>query len=183
MSASDLTEKAIKKTLFEMLKTRPFDRITVTDVVKNCGVSQSTFSYHYRDLQDLLDTSLTELFDAFIREPIDGDWKNNIKSMMEMCRDNREVVYNLLNSLPKEYLEDRVFGLTDDMIQKYISGKAEGKDIPPGRLEQVVWICRYATIGFILRFLWSDMNDDIEKTVDELSGLFYGAIDYFVENS
>jgi len=40
-------------------------------------------------------------------------------------------------------------------------------------------MCRYAFLGFFLKFLWNRMDDDIDKSVDSLGELFTG----FVENA
>ena len=40
-------------------------------------------------------------------------------------------------------------------------------------------MCRYAFLGFFLKFFWTGMDDDIDKSVDSLWELFTG----FVENA
>lgn len=40
-------------------------------------------------------------------------------------------------------------------------------------------MCRYAFLGFFLKFPWNGMDDDIDKSVDSLWELFTG----FVENA
>lgn len=50
-----LTQKAILSTFEEMLEELPFDKITVSALVRRCGVSSNTFYYHYQDIYDLLD--------------------------------------------------------------------------------------------------------------------------------
>lgn len=49
-----LTQKAILSTFEEMLYEMPFDKISVTALVKRCGVSSNTFYYHYQDIFMLL---------------------------------------------------------------------------------------------------------------------------------
>ena len=47
------TQKAILRAFGEMLEEMPFDKITVTALVKRCDISSNTFYYHYRDIYDL----------------------------------------------------------------------------------------------------------------------------------
>ena len=49
------TQKTIMRAFGEMLEEMPFDKITVTALVKRCDISSNTFYYHYRDIYDLLD--------------------------------------------------------------------------------------------------------------------------------
>ena len=39
----------------KLLNLYPLDKITVKDIVSDCGISRNTFYYHYRDIYDLLD--------------------------------------------------------------------------------------------------------------------------------
>lgn len=55
-----LTQRAILSTFEEMLEEMPFDKITVSALVKRCGVSANTFYYHYQDIYALLDAWLTK---------------------------------------------------------------------------------------------------------------------------
>lgn len=49
------TKKLIMTTFQEMLAEIPFDKITVSALVKRAGVSPNTFYYHYQDIYALLD--------------------------------------------------------------------------------------------------------------------------------
>ena len=40
-------------------------------------------------------------------------------------------------------------------------------------------MCRYAFLGFVLKFFWNGMDDDIDKSVDSRGELFT----CFVENA
>ena len=49
--------------LVELLLQRPFDQITVQDVLDRAGVSRATFYSHYRDKNDLLLSDAEEFFE------------------------------------------------------------------------------------------------------------------------
>ena len=44
-------------------------------------------------------------------------------------------------------------------------------------------MCRYAFLGFFLKFLWNRMDDDIDKSVDSLWELFTGFVESGVGSS
>jgi hypothetical protein len=60
----------------------------------------------------------------------------------------------------------------NDPIRSYVQAQAAGKDVSPTRIEGIADICRYAIIGFFLRFLWEGMSADIDSSIDTLSVLF-----------
>ena len=49
-----LTKKELAASLKKMMQKTPFDKITVKDLVKECGVNRQTFYYHFQDIYELL---------------------------------------------------------------------------------------------------------------------------------
>jgi AcrR family transcriptional regulator len=41
--------------LLELLKEKPFEEVTVEDIVNKCGASRPTFYRHFKDKYDLMD--------------------------------------------------------------------------------------------------------------------------------
>lgn len=60
------TKKLIMSTFQEMLEELPFDKITVTALVKRAGISPNTFYYHYQDIYALLGAWFRERAESFI---------------------------------------------------------------------------------------------------------------------
>ena len=55
---SQLTKRAITESFMKLINQVPFDKITVKDIVEDCGVNRNTFYYHYSDIYALLDEIL-----------------------------------------------------------------------------------------------------------------------------
>ena len=49
------TQKAIMRTFQQMLEEMPFDKITVSALVRRCEISSNTFYYHYQDIYSVLE--------------------------------------------------------------------------------------------------------------------------------
>ena len=80
------TNRLIMSAFQEMLVEMPFDRITVSALVKRAGVSSNTFYYHYRDIYELLDV-----------------WFRTTLSRKGNCLDNA-VIENFFGLLKSELL-------------------------------------------------------------------------------
>ena len=80
------TNRLIMSAFQEMLEEMPFDRITVSALVKRAGVSSNTFYYHYRDIYELLDV-----------------WFRTTLSRKGNCLDNA-VIENFFGLLKSELL-------------------------------------------------------------------------------
>ena len=58
------TLNAIRDAFFELLRTKGFDKLTVTDICKLADINRGTFYLHYVDKYQLLDAIIDEALDA-----------------------------------------------------------------------------------------------------------------------
>ena len=47
------TKKALSEALKEALKTKPFKKITVSELIESCNINRKTFYYHFDDIYAL----------------------------------------------------------------------------------------------------------------------------------
>lgn len=168
---AQFTQKAILSTFQEMLEEMPFDKITVSALVKRCEISSNTFYYHFRDIYDLLDNWLMNTFQMFIEKP-GFSWREASKEFLYVCQKHKKIVYHLSSSLSRERLEQYIFSQSNDYFVRYIKDIANEKELTDELVNQLAEFCRYSTTGFFLRFLWNQMNDDIDSSVDRLADMF-----------
>lgn len=55
------TKQALNQALFTLLDEKPFQQITITDIVTVADVNRGTFYKHYRDKEELLDSIIDEV--------------------------------------------------------------------------------------------------------------------------
>lgn len=48
------TKKALSESLKRFMQTKPFSKITVSEIIEDCGLNRKTFYYHFSDTRDLL---------------------------------------------------------------------------------------------------------------------------------
>ena len=65
------TKTAIKEAFMTLLNKKPFDKITVKEIVEECGINRNTFYYHYEDIYDLLQAVLDDEVQAAMQS-VDG---------------------------------------------------------------------------------------------------------------
>lgn len=164
------TQNIILKTFEDMLERMPFERITVTALIKECNIGRNTFYYHYEDIYALLDDMLIKTLGQYTVQ--NEDWKHVMKSLLYTCRDNKKKVDHVFHSMSRDRLEHYVFDRTDSAISVYVHEMAEARKVDSKRAEVVADIVKYSIYGFILRFFRNGMKADIEESVDEL-GIFF----------
>jgi AcrR family transcriptional regulator len=178
---SSFTQKALLQTFEDMLETMPFDKITVSAIIKACGLSKNTFYYHYQDIYELLDAWMHEKFEKYATS--DSDWQGNVTAILYACKEHPKVVYNVFHSLSRDNMERYVFTMTYDSFFRYVKVAAAGYEVSEDRIADIADFCRYSFFGFFLKFLWSRMDDDIDESVAKLSNLFSGFVHHAVEQS
>ena len=58
----------IAETLYELLKHKPLDKITVKELVDTCNISRQSFYYHFQDIMSGAKTSPSN-------SPLNGAWR------------------------------------------------------------------------------------------------------------
>ena len=61
------SKKLINEALADLLQEKPFEKITVTDVVNRANINRGTFYAHYADIPDVVDHLIQQTFSS-IRE-------------------------------------------------------------------------------------------------------------------
>lgn len=64
----NFTKKAIRESFIKLLNERPLNKITVKDIVEDCGVNRNSFYYHYQDLPALLEEIVSDEVKRIVEE-------------------------------------------------------------------------------------------------------------------
>ncbi len=61
------TRTLLERALYELMKEKRYDAITVQDILDQANVGRSTFYAHYQDKEDLMISSLENVLEMFVR--------------------------------------------------------------------------------------------------------------------
>ena len=67
------TKAAIKATFISLLNKKPLNKITVKEIVEECGINRNSFYYHFDDIPSLLEEILVEEADRFVATETDNN--------------------------------------------------------------------------------------------------------------
>ena len=65
---ANFTSTAIKISFLKLLNERPLNKISVKDIVEDCGINRNSFYYHFQDIPTLLEEIITELTSEIIKK-------------------------------------------------------------------------------------------------------------------
>lgn len=174
---SNLTKQAIMESFMRLLNQRPLDKITVKDIVEDCGVNRNTFYYHYQDIYALLREIFEKEVAKVIRDnPLHDSWQEGFIQSTRFALENKRAVYHIYNSVQRQLLEQYLFQVTDQVMQTFVEMQAEGLDAAAEDIRYIVVFYKHAVVGVILEWLERGMKDEPEHIIRRMGQLFQGSI-------
>ena len=58
---------AIMESVLRLLEVRPLNKITVKDIVDECGINRNTFYYHFEDISSLIEAIIIDEVDRVMK--------------------------------------------------------------------------------------------------------------------
>ena len=97
---SQTTKKALAESLKKLMNATPLVKITVNDIVKDCGVNRRTFYYHFKDVYDLLEWIFkNEVSNVMAENKTYNTWQQGFLRIFFYLSENRKIVLNTYNSI------------------------------------------------------------------------------------
>lgn len=174
---SQLTERAIEKSFISLLKEMPFDKITVKDIVEDCGINRNTFYYHYEDIFDLLHRVFEKRADEVLAEGIArNDWQESFLRCTLYALENRKEIYHIYNSIDRRQLEQFLYKVAGEIMLSYVRTQAEGMRVPEDDIVMIAGFYKCALVGIVMEWLDGGMKQEPEEFIRRVGFLQEGSI-------
>ena len=154
---SSYTRQAITDAFLRLLTRKPFGKVTVRDIVEECGVNRTTFYYYYQDIyaivEDLFAITLTAYADV-LRGAADDESLRDTTQFVEM---NRRALLSLWDALGNEQVRKHAFRVTDEAMREFIDRRAEGLSLSNTERETIFLLARETLFGMMYLFLRGEL--------------------------
>ena len=167
------TRDALGDALIALMQEKPFDTITVQDVLDRAHVSRSTFYTHYSDKDDLLMSDAEEFFEALsMALSQHGDKSDRVFPVREFFAHLSDV-QPFFKALVKsgKYHENMELarGHFARGIERRLSELPRGKTIPANQLSAIA----FAHAGALLSLLSWWLDRGMRESPAEMDELFH----------
>lgn len=174
---SQMTKRALEASLKELLRHKPLDKITVSDLTDHCGVNRMTFYYHFKDIYDLIEWCCVE--DA--KKALEGKktydtWQQGFLQIFEAVLDNKPFILNVYHSVSREQVELYLYKLTYDLLIGVVEEKSAGMNVRDEDKKFIADFYKYAFVGLMLDWVKHDMKGDPHEIIEELSIVMHGNV-------
>ena len=175
---SQITKRALAESLKKLLLEKPLDRITVSDITEDCGVSRMTFYYHFKDVYDLIEwTWLQEAERALDGQKTYDTWQQGFLQIFQLVQENRAFVMNLYHSISREQVERYLYRLTYQLLIGVVEEKSAGMSVRDEDKEFIADFYKYAFVGLMLDWIRGGMKGEPQVLIDRLSVLIRGDVE------
>ncbi|MDD7384667.1 MAG: TetR/AcrR family transcriptional regulator C-terminal domain-containing protein [Actinomycetaceae bacterium] len=175
---SNLTKRALEASLKHLLLQKPLNKITISDLTDDCGISRMTFYYHFNDIHDLIEWSCEEE----ARKAIQGNktyetWQEGFLSIFTAVKNNQPFVENVYQSVSREQLEQYLYRVVYDLLIGVVEEEAQGMDVSDADKQFIADFYKFSFVGLMLEWVRQGMQQDPKQIVMRLSMLIDGDID------
>lgn len=167
---SEITKRALENSLKNLLLKKPLTKITINDIVEDCGINRMTFYYHFKDIYDLVEWSCIEDARRALEEKKTHDtWQEGFLNIFDEVRKNKPFIMNVYNCVNREQVENYLKPLTDNLIMGVINEQAKDITVRDEDKKMIARVYSYVFIGIMLDWIKDDMQADPKVIVDRLS--------------
>jgi len=170
------TRDALGDALVALMQEKPFETITVQDVLDRAQVSRSTFYAHYSDKDDLLMSDAEEFFESIsMALSVHGDKSDRVFPVMEFfvhLSDVQPFYKALVKSGKFQENMELARGHFARGIERRLSELPRGKSIPPHQLPAIA----FTHAGALLSLLMWWLDRGMRESPAEMDELFHRMI-------
>lgn len=172
---SDTTKRALEESLKHMLLKKPLDKISISDITNDCGISRMTFYYHFKDIYDLVEWSCEEdAARALAGNKTYETWQQGFLQIFEVVRDNKPFIMNVYRSVSRSQLERYLYKVTYALLLNVVNEEAEGMAVDKEDRAFIAHFYQYAFVGLMLEWIQDDMREDPAAIIERLTLLMQG---------
>ena len=160
------TKAALEESLKRLLLKKPLDKITITDITTDCGISRMAFYYHFKDIYDLVEWSCVEDGTKALQgKKTSESWTEGLTQIFEAVLENKPFIMNVYRNVDRERIENYLFKLTYDLIVGVVEEKSKGLNITEEDKKFIADFYKYGFVGIMLEWIREGMKENIEDLV------------------
>lgn len=166
---SIITKMAMEASLKKLLLKKTLDKITISDITDDCGISRMTFYYHFKDIYDLVDwICLNEAHQALHCLKSFDTWQQGFLEMFKTVLKSKSFFINVYSCLSLEKVEGYLYNLTYRMLYNVVDEKAKGLNVTEADKKFVTDYFKFVLVGLMLQWIKNGMKEAPEDIVYRL---------------
>lgn len=155
------TELAIADAFWQLLEEKPYNKITVKNIVERCNMNRNTFYYHFHDIPDLLDCILKSNADEIMSKY--NHFDSYIDCMIPLVQESmqrKKAILNIYQSIHRDVFVEHLNKIALYISEQYTEILTKDVNILVQDKELLVRFNKCVIVGIVLD--WLDCHADYD---------------------
>lgn len=180
------TKRTIAESLKKAMKTKPFSKITVSEIIKDCGINRKTFYYHFEDLYSLLKWMLEEEAIEVVKNyDLLVDSEEAICFVMDYVEQNEHILNCAYDSIGRDEMKRFFYADFIDLVSSVISRAEQESGITLNQ-DFRKFLCEFYTealAGILIDWIKNRNARNRKETVNYISFILKSSITAILADS
>ncbi len=179
-----MTKKALASSLKKIMEKKSLGKISVREIIEDCGVNRKTFYYHFQDIYDLLKWIFEEEAIEIVKQyNLIIDYQDAIEFVLDYVEENQLICNCAFDALGRDELKRFFQKDFFSVISSIVDQLSEGKNIPEDYKEFLVNFYMEALASLLIDWIRNKEKRDKQKMIKYLSLTLYGSIKQILEKA
>ena len=162
MSKPELSKQLIAQTLKRLMKNTPLDKISIQDIVRECGLNRKTFYYHFQDKQALI----SWIFETEFGSLKDLNQDNTIiDELIEHLYENKDFYVAVFKSDIQNNLREHIFKIAYNSFTSKVLAMIGNRRMEPEDIEMISNYFSNAVLGSITQWAREGMKTPLDEYI------------------
>ncbi|WP_027089284.1 TetR/AcrR family transcriptional regulator C-terminal domain-containing protein [Thomasclavelia saccharogumia] len=180
------TKQKLATSLKKFMMLKSLNKITVTDIIRDCNVNRKTFYYHFEDIYDLLKWILEqEAVEVVKKFDLMVDYKEAIIFVMSYIENNAHILACAYDSLGREEMRRFLYHDFTSIVETLIDNVEKELGLCVKK-EFKYFVCNLYTeslAGILIEWFKNPQNRCKEQVVEYLSIIFCSSLPEIMKNA
>ncbi len=173
---ANFTAQAIKASFLKLLNEKPLNKISVKDIVEDCGINRNSFYYHFQDIPTLLEEIIAEQTAEIIEKyPSITSLDECFHTALSFAMQNKKAAYHIFHSVNRDVFEGELMKLCEYAVSTYVHTVFEEPLISDDDRALLIRFIKCEFFGLIIEWLNKGMAgeavDDLLRITELCRGL------------
>ncbi|MBU3180496.1 dihydroxyacetone kinase transcriptional activator DhaS [Clostridium psychrophilum] len=177
MSESQITKKALALSIKKLMETIPLAKLTIREIVNNCGINRQTFYYHFKDKFDLVNwIYYSEAIESISDCKNYAHWTDGMYKTLVYFMNNKSFYTNAVNTPGQNGFDGYLFEKTYDLIMGVVNDISSNLNVTPTDKNFIADFYTHAFVGITIQWIKDSMKESPELMVDKLNDVVEGSM-------
>lgn len=169
------TKKILADAMVNILQTKSLDKITVKDIVENCGFTRQTFYNHFSDIYELVEWTAQQEIDKTLENFSDyNNWQKGLYRIMVMIKNNGTMLKNIYQSCNRSIVENYLYKVINSYVSSVVEKQSQGMKVDQKDKDFISHFYSLAFLAMIFEWVGNGMKESPRTMTNQTGTLLQG---------